>query len=541
MNVIEFFGVAAFVVRIAYKLLGLIFLWWRKEYRSDRMVIHLRTRQGVTVWGGKTHAILLGLTVLGFVRGIEFFATALLSVFIVALAISYLRKIKSWLVPKISPKVVVIGMVTLVGGIVFVSRNVVPVLLSLAIFDLTLFPLSWVLVVLMSFPTGVYHWWVINNAIRMLRTHKKMTVIGITGSYGKTSVKDYLATVLSERFQTIKTEASKNSPIGIAETLRAHFIPAHEVFVVEMAAYKKGEIREMARMVRPEIGIITAINPQHQDLFGSIENTVNAKYELVQHLVGRKLVIANFDDDKVRRMGRTAQAEGHDVWWWTTRTENSSLRSDRSSQFTENSQNVFRATHITSDVEGVSFECVSGGERVRIHAPVLGAHQVGNLLASVAGAVACGMTLSEAGMAASHVVPAPGVMEKKTGIHGSIFIDDTFNNNPDAAKAAISFLGSHKGKKILVFQPMIELGRYADASHEEVGRFAAAYCDAIILTNENYFAAFDRGVQQVAPNLPLKVLSPQKTAAYIRSHVKAGDMVLFKGKDAEHALTLLIS
>ena len=108
---------------------------------------------------------------------------------------------------------------------------------------------------MLNAPTGIYHKLLIAKAIRKLRDHKSMIVIGITGSYGKTTTKEYLASILSTRFRVLKTEASKNSPIGIAEVILRKLTSQHEVFVVEMGAYKIGEIAEMAAMARPQIGI----------------------------------------------------------------------------------------------------------------------------------------------------------------------------------------------------------------------------------------------------------------------------------------------
>ncbi len=534
MNVLVLAGIIGFIIREVHKFTGLVWLWWRKEYRFDRMMIHLKTRQGVVVWGGPTHAILLLLVMLGMYSGTSSLFVILISLFGIFLGLKYLRNWKSWLIPKTSPKVLFLYLTILLFGVGFLAVSTFPILVSFAIFDLSLFPLSFLLVFLVSFPTQLYHRWVIVKAVSKLRHHKKMTVIGVTGSYGKTSVKDYLARTLEGRFQTIKTDASKNSPIGIAETLLSSLAPLHEVFVAEMAAYKPGEIKEMADMVRPEIGIVTAINPQHQDLFGSIENTVRAKYELIHSLVGRRLMIGNYDDTYVRRMGEMAEKEGCTVWWWTTKTESRKQR-------IENSSKLFRADAIVSDLQGTRFDCIFGDKKVHVGTQVLGEYQAGNILAAIAGGVACGMSLSEAANAAGRVIAARKVMEKKKGVNGSVFIDDTFNNNPDAAIAAIKFLATNKGKKILVFQPMIELGSFAESAHEEVGAFAAKYTDAIFLTNDNYFVSFERGVRRVNPKVPLMVARPQKAAELIKSTVAYGDMVLFKGKDAEHTLTRLNS
>lgn len=284
----------------------------------------------------------------------------------------------------------------------------------------------------------------------------------------------------------------------------------------------------MASMVRPEIGIVTAVNPQHQDLFGSIETTAKAKFELIEGLSGKRIAIVNWDNEHTREMGYKAKKAGMTVYWWTTK-ESKKL------------DNTYYAEDIQPTLTNISFGVRFGKERVHVTAPVVGAHQAGNLLAAIIAANAAGMTLKEAAAAASRVEPAEKVMQIERGISGSMFINDTFNNNPDAARAAISFLSQNKGKKYLVFQPMIELGAFAESAHEEVGEFAAGICDAIILTNANFFEAFKRGVEKKGKPVPVMVYGPQSAAEFLKKTVTRGDMVLFKGKDAEHTLAALRS
>ncbi|MBI5019393.1 hypothetical protein HZB58_03920 [Candidatus Gottesmanbacteria bacterium] len=532
MDVITLLGSIGFAFRFGHKAAGLLFLWWRKEYRLDRMRIHLGTKQGESIFFGKTNISLMLLTALWFVPVIRQISYMLLSLALIYLGLLYARSIRRWLLPPISPKVIalLVFFCVFVYGVTKLSS--VPLLVAFVIADLLLFPASIVSVSVLTVPTRIYHFVKIRNAVHMLRGHKKMKVMGITGSYGKTSVKEYVSAILSSTYKTLKTDASKNSPIGIAEVIQNKLKKDHEVFVVEMGAYRPGEIAEMTNMVEPEVGILTAINPQHQDLFGSIETTMKAKYELSQGLRGQKILITNLDSEKTRRMAGWSKRDGCDVWGWTVAAKKTAEQQVAS--------HIFRGSDIKVDASGISFDCVYNGQKKRIHAPVLGEHQVGNIMAAVAGAVAMGMSFADAAKAASHIHPAKKVMEIIPGIKGALFIDDTFNNNPDAANAAIRFIGTRPSKKYLVFQPMVELGSYAESSHEDVGVTAAKYCDAILLTNGNFFESFERGVRSISSTVPLLVLPPSEIAMYIRNKVTKDDTVLFKGKDAEHSLHLLV-
>lgn len=471
MEIFLYFIAIIWGVRIIFNILTYAQLWWVKEYRWDRMIIHLRTSQGKRFWWPDCRR------------------------------------------PPLSPKSILLVLISFVflGCVIWISG--LSILFRLAIADLLSFPVTWIFVLILSAPTGIYHKFLIAKAIRKLRAHKPMIVIGITGSYGKTSVKDYLATILSTKYKTIKTEASKNSPIGIAEIILKNLQPDHDVFVVEMGAYKTGEIAEMAAMVKPQIGIITAINEQHQDLFGSLENTMKAKYELVAGLVGKRIAVMNVGDMRVQTMASWAKKDGCNVW-----------------------EGKFQTTDMKAGFEGLEFTCIFGNEKVTVKAPVIGAHQVNNIRLAISGAMAAGMTFKEATSAACFIQPNPKSLNVTSGINGSIYINDTFNNSPDSAKAAFDVLRWGKGKKFLVFQPMIELGGYARLSHREVGAYAAGICDEIILTNRNFYDAFMEGVTET---VRVSVLAPNKAAMLLKAKLGKGDAVLFKGKEAERVLRTL--
>lgn len=471
MEVLLYFIAVVWGVRIILNILTYAQLWWVKEYRWDRMIIHLRTSQGKRFWWPQQRR------------------------------------------PPLSPKPILLVLVSFIflGYVIWISG--LPILFRLAIADLMSFPVTWIFVLILNAPTKVYHNLLIALAESKLRNHKPMTVIGITGSYGKTSVKDYLATILSTKYKTIKTEASKNSPIGIAEIILKNLQPDHDVFVVEMGAYKTGEIAEMAAMVKPQIGIITAINEQHQDLFGTLENTMKAKYELIAGLMGKRIAVMNVGDTRVKIMAQWAKRDGCDVWG-----------------------GKFQTIDVKVGFEGLEFTCIFENEKARVKAPVIGAHQVNNILLAISGAMAAGMTFKEAAGAACAIEPNLKSLSVIPGINGSIYINDTFNNSPDSAKVALDVLRWGKAKKFLVFQPMIELGTYAKESHRLVGAYAARICDGIILTNRNFYEDFMEGVTET---VRVSVLAPDKAAMLLKAKLGKDDAVLFKGKEAEHVLDAL--
>jgi len=474
---------AVWLLRIIIAAVSYSQLWRIKEYRFDRMLIHLKTPQGKRVF------------------------------------IPHFRR------PSMTPKsVFMMGFLIGSGIAIYVSTGYVGVW-ALCIYDILLFPLTFVLVGILNIPVRLYHTVIIWIAVRRLHRHAPMTVIGITGSYGKTSVKEYAATILSASYTVLKTEASKNSAIGIAETVIRSLMPEHQVFVAEMGAYKPGEIAHMCMMVQPEIAVVTAINEQHQDLFGSIESTIAAKYELIKGLTGKRIMVANADDPRIVRMGMRAKTEGIHVWWIGTGTAFPS------------GERLFRASSVQNQKKGISCTISDGKERFSITVPLAGIHQVTNVLLAVASSVAAGMPFSKAVSAVGNIRAVAHTLEYSS-YKGILYIDDTFNNNPDAARAALSVLQKHSGRKILVFQPMIELGAFADIKHEEVGAFAASVCDEIILTNSNWQEAFQKGAESVSSDIPVHVMHPKAAFLHLRDSTKQGDTVLFKGKEAAWVLQL---
>jgi UDP-N-acetylmuramoyl-tripeptide--D-alanyl-D-alanine ligase len=355
--------------------------------------------------------------------------------------------------------------------------------------------------------------------------YKWKSVVGITGSFGKTSTKEFLSTIVHSKYSVLKTELSKNSAIGISETVLSQLVD-QEVFVVEMGAYQQGEIASMTELVHPEIGIITAINAQHQDLFGSIDTTMKAKYELLAGLSGKRIAVINADNVYCHEMGKWAKRDGCSVWFVT---KNKKLHPEA----------LFFIEDISSDISSCTFTLHYKNESHRITVLMKGEHFVMNITLAIAAAIGSGMPFKEAVEGAQKIRSVERILQVSKGKKGEILINDTFNNNPDAAVAALRYLEKFKKRKILVFQPMIELGAYTEHGHQTVGKIAGGTCDEIILTNSNFSKAFIHGVKAADVRKTVHIFSPEKAASYIRSMIHKDDAILFKGKEAEYVWKLL--
>ena len=303
-------------------------------------------------------------------------------------------------------------------------------------------------------------------------------VIGITGSYGKTSTKYILHRILSEKFNTLMTPDSYNTPMGICKVIRGELAAEHEIFVVEMGAYKRGDIRELCNLASPQIGILTAVGPQHLERFKSIENIAKTKYELIESLPPSGLAVFNCDNEICAELADKRENGGNPVLRYATESSSVALASKRAK---------LTATDIRHTDEGLVFTVkvlanTSDAAEVEIRTQLLGRHNVSNILAAIAVAIECGMTFEEIQAAIANVEPVPHRLQLTAGAGGVTIIDDSFNSNPVGAKAALEVLTEiGNGKKVLVTPGMIELGEKEYDENKKLGEHAADVCDLVIL------------------------------------------------------------
>jgi UDP-N-acetylmuramoyl-tripeptide--D-alanyl-D-alanine ligase len=323
----------------------------------------------------------------------------------------------------------------------------------------------------------------INDAVRILREHKDLRIIGITGSYGKTSVKYYLTTLLSEGFRVLMTPESFNTPMGIVRTIREHMQPTHEIFVCEMGARHLHDIKEITDFVHPDDGIVTSIGYQHLETFHSLDNIISTKYELLDAVdekekaegkqEGKHLKFVNGDNEIIRANMKYSDAITYGV----------SEGCD------------FRATDIKVSGAGTTFTVTTPkGESAEFSTRLVGQHNVENILGAIACASSLGIPLTKLKMAVRRLQSVPHRLELNR--HGNVAIlDDAYNSNPNGAKVALETLALFDGHvKILVTPGMVELGEKEDEYNKEFGKQAAAVCDYIILVGEKQTHAIKEGV-----------------------------------------------
>lgn len=349
---------------------------------------------------------------------------------------------------------------------------------------------------------------------RLRRLNPK--VIAITGSYGKTSTKDFLAAILSKRYKVLKTPESFNTPMGICKVIRGDLTAGHKIFIVEMGAREKGDIKELCKLAKPEIGILTAIGPQHLEMFGTIENIIKTKYELIESLPVGAVAIFNNDDENCRRLADSTR-------------DKKVLRYGIGE---ESGRPYLMAREISMDSEGISFLAEnSQGGTVPCHCRLLGRHNVYNILAAATVAREFGISLNEISESIKMLEPIPHRLQLIHGRGGVTVIDDAYNSNPRGARMALEVLGEFKGgRKILVTPGLIELGEREYEENRQLGIEAAKVCDLVFLVGPKRTRPIFEGLKEVNfPQERIFVMRDLNQATEgLKNVVRAGDVVLFE-------------
>lgn len=350
--------------------------------------------------------------------------------------------------------------------------------------------------------------------IKNLKEKNNLKVLGITGSFGKTSTKFIADTILSESLNVKNTPSSYNTPMGLSKVINNDLNGSYEVFIAELGAKQKGEIEEVAKLVQPDIGIITAIGPTHMHMFKSIENIMNTKYELIENLPEDGVAIFNYDNDYVKVLA--------------DKTEIKTLRYGM-----DNTENLdIYAKDIEVNERGSEFTLVIRelGE-IKCTTRLLGKHNISNLLAAISAGYVLGMDLESISRGVGKVEPVEHRLNIVDGGTGVIVIDDAFNSNPVGFRAALDVISQFKnGNKIIITPGMVELGDMEEDENYKIGSEIAKVCDYTILVGKKRTEPIKRGLEESGYNMDrvIVVNSLNEATASLANITRAGDVVLFE-------------
>ena len=366
----------------------------------------------------------------------------------------------------------------------------------------------------------------INKARKKLEQAQPV-VIGITGSYGKTSTKQYLTHILNGRYRAIATPKSYNTLMGICLTINKDFdlTAGYQYFVVEMGAYVPGEIERICKLTKPNMSIVTAVGPQHLERFGSIENVQIAKYEIIAGLDADGIGIFNFDDPRVKAMSEKGYPNA---------------RYGISKSDTPDDDARLIATNVQQTLEGLQFHVIDRhtGEERDFRTTLIGLHNVTNILLAATAALETGMKLNEIALRVASLEPAEHRLRSNTLPNGITLIDDAYNTNPIGAANALQVLSLHQGRRVVVTPGMVELGDIQAEENRKLGTVAAQYATDIILVGKAQTAPIAEGIRNAGFDADhLHIMDTvQEAIDWYQSTLKSGDAILFLNDLADNYL-----
>lgn len=358
------------------------------------------------------------------------------------------------------------------------------------------------------------------NARFRRRAHSRLAqvrplVIGVTGSFGKTSTKFAIASLIDERESVLATPSSFNTPLGLTRAVNEQLTERHRYFVAEMGAYKEGEIAELVELVRPVIGVLTAVGPAHLDRFGSMDAIRRAKYEIVRDLPRDGTAVMNVDDPEVRTLA--------------DRTDHVTVV--RYGIDAEGRPDI-TARDLRVTATGTSFTVVDtrSGSSIATSTKLLGRHAIGHVLAGVAVALTVGRNLEELAEPIAGLPPVEHRLRLIEGTGGVTVIDDAFNSNPAGAAAALEVLDAIPGRRKIVVTPgIVELGPLQAEENERFGQQAATVADTVIFVARLNRDALLAGARRAGGDAQIITVDTlDEATARFSDLVAPGDVVLFE-------------
>ena len=515
-----------------------LYLWQLKEYHIGRFVDHFRTIKGKKLIFGAESALkailLLCLFLFPEYFGVFFYATIFIYFYEVILTFRGILN-KSIKRPKVTKKTLFLNAIsfTIVGIFLFnISKTedifIQPV--ALLSFDL-LTPVIISIVALCLQPlTVLLRNKTLKNAenkLEEIRNASGLQVIAITGSYGKTSTKEFLTTILSQKFRVLSTREHQNSEIGIARSILEELKPIHQIFIAEVGAYNKGKVKEVCTMLKPQIGVVTGVNEQHLALFGSMENLLLAEggVELAKILNKDGTLFANGDNKYCLALYKkfTGNKKIYSL-------NNNTIDSDIWSR------------DVSVHKNSISFIAQDKfGNMAHFGANVSGGQNVQNLLGAILVAKELGMTFEEISNACENISEKHSGMTLIKGKHGIEIIDSSYSANPDGVYADLNYLSIFPAKKVIVMPCLIELGLKSSEIHEKIGTQIGKICDLAIITSEDKFEEIRKGFDETKkPNAKILLCDTAKDAySAITLFCKAEDAVLLEGRVPGGLINLL--
>ena len=510
-HVFIFFFTFLWFLVFTKKFLFWVYLWQLKEYHLGRFLAHFDTFKGKRLIFNSINLIEVFLILFFLIYPFLFPLPNFLSILLwyLTLILVFLlqggkifldilkKNLKTPILTKKTALILFLGFSFQVGIIsLLFSQNFWIWTISLFPFLILDFfaPLISSAIILATEPVAIF--WrgqIIEKAKKKRAQLKNLLVIAITGSYGKTSTKEFLATILADKFRVLKTKEHQNSEVGISQCILNDLKPEHQIFVVEMGAYNRGGIKLLCDIAKPKIGILTGINEQHLATFGSQENIIKTKFELIEALPKDGIAFFN---------GKNKYCS-----------------------------ELYDKTKIQKRLYGQ--EASFPGEE--------------NILGARAVAKGLGMTNEEISRGVEKIENKFGGIQIKKGINGLNIIDATYSANPDGVIAHLEYLKtfrqgrsaelsrSPQARLVIIMPCLIELGSASQEVHKRIGQKIGQVCDLAIITTKDKFKKIKEGAGEKA----VFIENPKEIFEKIKNFCEADDVILLEGRIPNEVIKLL--
>lgn len=335
--------------------------------------------------------------------------------------------------------------------------------------------------------------------------------IGITGSYGKTSVKEILKTILSQKFRVLSSPESFNTPLGIALTVK-DLDSTHDILLAEMGARHVGDIKELCELVNPQYGILTGLNTQHLESFGSIETIKQTKNELFEYIAKGGVGFFSTENDALKELYDNFTGEKYSV---NLGDENCSVT----------------ASDITYDNRGTTFTLkIQGEDPIQCSTVLLGKHSVKNICLATAVAKKLGLSTAEIALGINRITSIGHRLELLPNNKNIVTIDDSYNCNEDGILAAMEVLDTFEGRKIVVTPGLVELGKRENVANFEFGKLLASHVDIVIIVGKHNAEMLINGLLEGGMDKSNIMFEKNATRGNqtLNKILKEGDVVLFE-------------
>ena len=518
-----------FVVLFTEKVFFWLYLWQLKNYHLKRLMAHLTTHQGKHLLLNLQNIILassiLWLALITLLKEKDAFTTFyVFGLFILNLALAglTLKALVSFVLlkskrPVLTKKSGLLILTILLLGTIFTliflpfQENAILAFLVILFLE----PIIISAVVLALEPLTVYKRKQILEKAKVKRANlPDLKVIAITGSYGKTSVKEYIYQILKEKFgeeAVVKTEKHINAEIGIAQIILNKINKKTKVFIVEVGAYEKGKIKEVCKMVKPDIAVLTGINNQHLSTFGSQENIVQAKFEVIEGLNNQGVGVYNLDSPLITNKKKLITNNKIKTITCSAKQEADIMAAD-----------------IMTQKETISFKAFSKtGGSAQFNLRALGKQTVENVLLAVAVAQELTIPLKKsADVLAENNIGQEATKLIKQGLCDVLLTD--YSANLTGVLADLEYLKLWSGKKIIIMPCLIELGKTAKETHFQIGEKISKVCNLAIITSCDYFKELKQGALKNNPSFEDKIIYLQNP----KQITKKINAILSLSKDA---------